>query len=262
MPETSLPCPALFHGAANGAYTLPDELLKLRDVHADILAEPWPVPPRSSWQLTQELAVATVDALYTGQPLPDPAQIEHARAQERIREDTIELLGLAQEIAARRVSAYIREHAHHIITGHLAPALDKTWAAIRDAVTTMNKHGDTEPRRLLAAPAKVRKASDDLDQLAETYLTIRAGRAALWNAGIRCPEDPSERYAHLRNHDQLHPSRMAMSRPPWHNLNTRQTLIYFAEHNADVWMPTPDEQARVVAEVIANRNNGYQAVGF
>ncbi|MBB6343775.1 hypothetical protein FHU36_000284 [Nonomuraea muscovyensis] len=262
MPENSLPCPDLFHGAAQSAYTLPDELLKLRDVHAEILAEPWPVPPRSSWQLTQELAVATVDALHAGQPLPDPAQIEQARAQERIREDTIELLGLAQEIAARRVAACIREHANQIIAGHLAPALDKTWAAIREAVTTLHKHGDTEPRRLLSAPAKVRKASDDLDQLAETYLAIRAGRAALWNQGIRCPEDPNNRYAYLRNHDELHPSRMAMARPPWHGLNIRQTLIYFADHNAEVWMPTPDEQARVVAEVIANRNTPYKAVGF
>jgi hypothetical protein len=262
MPETSLPCPDLFHGQAQGAYTLPDELLKLRDVHAELLAEPWPVPPRSSWQITGELATATVDALYAGQPLPDPAQIEQARAQERIREDTIELLALAQEIAARRVQGCIRERALDIITGHLAPALDKTWQAIQDACATLAKHGDNEPRRLLSAPAKVRKASDDLDQLAETYGTIRAGRQALWAIGIRCPEDPGDRYATLRNRDELAPSRMAMARVPWHGLTTRQTLIMWAERGAQPWMPTPDEQARAVAEAIANGPGHYKAVGF
>ncbi|MFC4535685.1 hypothetical protein [Sphaerisporangium dianthi] len=262
MPEDRLPAPALFDGHARGAYTLPDELLKLRDVHTKLTNEPWPVPPQSSWELTGQLATATVDALYAGAPLPDPADIERARAAERVRADTIELLGMALEIAARRVSSCIREQSEQIITGHLAPALDATWQGIREAVGVLHQHGEDEPRRLLSAPAKVRKASDQLDQLAETYTVIRAGRQAMWSMGIRCIEDPGDRYATLANFDDLHRTRMAMSRTPWHGMSLRQTLIYFVDHAAQPWMPTPEQQAAKVAEAIANGPHKLKAVGF
>lgn len=242
----SLPCPDLFDGYDSGAYTLPDELVKLRDTFLKVQARPYPEPPKNSWDVIAGLAVETVNAVHNGTALPDPSQIEAARKAERIHQDIIDMMGACIDLAATRLRSSIRDHGMDLITGHLKPAHDTTWSEFKGAWRTLQEYGKTEPRHLLAAPAKVRKASDTCDQLAARYGAIHTARGVLARLGFSCPDDPNGKYAAIRNYHELSPSRMAMSRPPWHGLSTRQFLGWHAANGGQLWLPTPDEQKRAV----------------
>ncbi|MCG3039184.1 hypothetical protein L7D48_01115 [Streptomyces sp. S1A] len=243
-----LPCPPLFDGHTAGAYTLPDELTKLRDTYTAVQAQPYPEPPENPWEVIQRVAVETVDAVHHGKPLPDPAQIEAARAAERVHQDVLDMLQQCLDIAARRVSSALHTMAEDIITEHLRPAHDQTVEAFRDALAVLRAHGEIRPRHLLTAPPKVRKAAEQLDVLAERYDRIHAARSALWSKGVRCTEDPQNKYGAVRNYHALHPVRLAMARAPWHGLSTRDFLIWMHDHGGQLWLPTPDEQAQAVAD--------------
>ncbi|MZE56156.1 hypothetical protein GTY86_33780 [Streptomyces sp. SID5770] len=256
-----LPYPNLFDGCDAGAYTLPDQLLKLRDTYRAIEAQPYPDPPENPWDVIARLAEETVDAVQDGKPLPDPTQIEQARTAERVHEDVLTMMSGCLDLAAKRVRAGIQAYGAAIITDHLKPAHDKLWADFKAAWHTLQEYGQTEPRHLLAAPPKVRKASDTCDQLAAQYPVIHEARSILARAGFNCPDDPTGKYAAIRNYHQLAPSRLAMARPPWSGLSTRQFLGWHATNGGQLWLPTPDEQKDAVwAE--ADTNPVKRAAGF
>ncbi|MFG2130496.1 hypothetical protein ACGFNV_22140 [Streptomyces sp. NPDC048751] len=258
-----LPCPQLFTGHDNGHYSLPDDVIKARDTHTAAVAMPYPQPPRNSWETVQDVAVATADALRDGTDLPDVALIEQARQAERIYQDAVDMMGAVLETTGNRVKSALRTHAPAILTGSLRPALDETWKAYKDAHRILAEHGDHEPRRLLNAPAKVRKASDTCDQLAARYEAIAAARGDLWiTLAIRCEADPNGKYTLIRNYHELHATRWANVRTPWHGLTTRQYLDYMAANGGQLWLPTPDEQAKAVDAEAHLGNPMKRAAGF
>ncbi|HET9383109.1 MAG TPA: hypothetical protein VFP69_20085 [Streptomyces sp.] len=258
-----LPCPQLYTGHDNGHYTLPDDVVKARDTHVAAAAMPWPEPPRNAWQTVQDVAVATADALHDGTKLPDVAAIEQARQAERIYQDALDMMGAVLETTSSRVKSALRTHAPAILTACLRPALDETWTAYKDAHAVLIQHGQTEPRHLLDAPAKVHKASDTCDQLAARYEAIAAARGEMWlQLGIRCDADPTGKYTLLRNHHALHPTRWANARTPWHGLSTRQYLNWMAQHGGQLWMPTPQEQSKAVDDEAEVGNPMRRAAGF
>ncbi|MFF3337995.1 hypothetical protein [Streptomyces flavidovirens] len=242
-----LPCPKLYEGHDAGHYTLPAEVVKARDTFQKIAAMPFPKPPRNSWETVDDVARATVDAVHAGTKLPDVTLIEQARQAERIYQDALDMMGACQDMAAQRARTALGEHALDIISDHLRPAHEETWQAYQDAHGVLNEYGEHEHRRLLNAPSKVRKAADTCDLMAERYTAIQAARGDLWlQAGVRCPEDPSGKYTAIRNFHTLHPSRLAMMRTAWHGLDPRRFLAWMADHDGQLWMPTPDEQAQAV----------------
>lgn len=245
---SQLPYAELFAGHDAGAYTLPDELLHLRDTYLKVQAQPYPQPPENSWETIARLAVETVDAVHNGTKLPDPAAIEKARQDERVYQDVLDMMASCLDIAASRLREAVHALGLVVITDHLKPAHDRVWQEYRAAWRILQEHGDTEPRRLLSAPSKVRKASDQCDQLAEQYRHLRTARAALALRGFSCPDDPSGKYLSIRNYHQLSPSRLFNARPPWHDLSTRQFLGWHAANGGQLWMPTPDEQAKAVLD--------------
>ncbi|MFE5629933.1 hypothetical protein [Streptomyces sp. NPDC056543] len=246
MPE-SLPCPKLYDGHDAGHYTLPDGVLKARDTYRGIEAMPYPKPPRNAYETVQDVAQATVDAIHTGIKLPDPGLIEQARQAERVYADALDMMDICFQLAAGRVRTTISEHALDVIAGHLRPAHDATVQAFADAHHVLNEHGEHEHRRLLTAPSKVRKAADTCDLMAERYAVIRVARMELWTSrNVRCTDDPTGKYTAIRNYHELHPSRLAMARTPWHDLDTRRFLAWMTDHGGQLWMPTPDEQAAQV----------------
>lgn len=247
----SLPCPKLYDGHDAGHYTLPDDVLKARETYQKIAAMPYPKPPRNSWETVNDVALATVDAVHAGTKLPDVQLIEQARQAERVYTDALDMMGACQDNAAQRARAALGEHAIAIITDHLRPAHDETWQAFQDAHQILNEYGEHQHRRLLSAPAKVRKAADTCDLMAERYAVITAARGELWTSrNIRCADDPTGKYTAIRNYHELHPTRMAMARPGWHGLDTRRFLMWMADRGGQLWMPTPDEQTQAVqAEV-------------
>ncbi|MEV3988258.1 hypothetical protein AB0J57_05065 [Streptomyces sp. NPDC049837] len=257
----ALPFTALFDGYDAGYYSLPAEVIKARDTHAAIVAQPYPEPPESVVAVIERLAVETVDAVHAGTELPDVAQIGAARAAELQHQDVSVMLGYCKDIAVKRVQSAVHAHGLAAITDHLKPAHDETWQSFRRAWQTLLEHGQTEPRHLLAAPAKVRKASDTCDQLAERYVAIHTARGALARAGFTCPDDPNGKYVAIRNYHQLSPSRMAMARPPWFGLNTRQFLGWHATNGGQLWLPAPDEQKQAVWDEVAD-NPVKRAAGF
>lgn len=258
-----LPCPNLFAGRDAGHYTLPDEVVKARDTHQAAAAMPYPKPPRNSWETVGDVATATADALRDGTKLPDVDQIEQARKAERIYQDALDMMGIVLETTSKRATEALRTHAPAILTGCLRPALEETWAAYQDAHRVLTEHGDHEPRRLLNAPAKVRKASDACDQLATRYEAITAARSDMWiRLGIRCEADPNGKYTFIRNYHELHVTRWANARTPWHGLTTRQFLDHMAASGGRLWLPTPDEQAQAVEAEAHLGNPMRKAVGF
>lgn len=242
---TGLPFPELFRGHDAGAYTLPAELLAARDTFVKVAAMPFPTPPRNAWETVQDVAVATVDAVHHGTQLPDPAQIEAARAAERVHQDVLDMMDLCMRTAAGRVTTAL--HVDEVILDHLAPAHDETWQTFKDAHRVLVEHGETEHRRLLTAPTKVRKAADTVDQAVERYILVRAGRSAL-TTRMPCPDDPAGKYAAVRNYHEMHPTRMAMVRTAWHGLDSRRFLAWMADHGGQLWMPTTAQQAQAVQD--------------
>ncbi|MFE4701078.1 hypothetical protein ACFRIC_28865 [Streptomyces sp. NPDC056738] len=261
MPE--IPCLKLYAGHDAGHYTLPDDVLKARDTYRGIEALPYPQPPRNSWETVSDTAEAIVDAVHAGKPVPDLDVIEKARAAERIYQDALDIMGQCQDMAKARTLATLREHALPTLTAHLRPALDETWKTYQDAYRTLIEHGETEPKRLLAAPAKVRKASDTCDLMAARYEAIAAARTDLWlSVRIRCEADPTGKYTFIRNYHTLHTTRWANVRTPWHGLSTRHFLDYMAAHSGQLWLPTPDEQAKAVEAEADLGNPVRRAAGF
>lgn len=242
-----LPLPALYQGYDAGHYTLPDDVVKARETYRGVEAMPWPKPPRNAWETIQDVTVATVDAVHNGTKLPDLDLIEQARAAERRYQDAVDLADGCLTLAAQRARQTLREQSMAIITEHLRPALAQTWQAYKDAHRTLTEHGETEPRRLLSAPAKVRKASDTCDLMADRYEAIAYARTQMHTVlGVTCPDDPRGKYTMLRNYHQLFPVRLATGNPPWSGLSTRHYLDWMAQHGGELWMPTPDEQAQAV----------------
>lgn len=257
-----LPQPIIFEGYDAGHYTLPDELVKLRDTFLKVQAQPYPEPPQNAWAVIERLATEVVDAVHNGTELPEPAQIEEARKAERIHQDVVDLIGSCTDLASQRVRAALHTHGMTLITDHLKPAHDKLWADYKAAWRTLQEYGKTEPRHLLAAPQKVRKASDTCDLLAERYTAIHSARTALSILGFRCTDDPNGKYAAIRNYHQLAPSRLAMSRPPWHGLATRHYLGWMVENGGELWLPTPDEQRQAVIDEAPDNSPLRRASGF
>ncbi|TXS16044.1 hypothetical protein EAO71_35265 [Streptomyces sp. ms191] len=242
MPE-QLPCPHLYAGHDAGHYSLPGDVLKARETYRSLEAMPWPKPPQNAWETVQAVAVATVDALHDGTKLPDIALIEQARQAERVYADALDMMDLCFSTAVQRARDTLRGQALAIITDHLRPAHDATWQAYTDAHRVLLEHGETEPRRLLSAPSKVRKASDTCDLMANRYEAISAARSDLaMRCGLRSTDDPTGKYAAIRNYHELHPTRWATAKPAWHGLPARRYLDWMADHGGQLWMPTPDEQ--------------------
>lgn len=153
------------------------------------------------------------------------------------------MIGGCLDLAAQRARTVLREQSTAIITEHLRPALAETWQAYKDAHRILAEYGQTEPRHLLSAPSKVRKASDTCDLMADRYNAIAGARSQLASAlSITCPDDPRGKYTMLRNYHQLFPVRLATGRPPWSGLSTRHYLDWMAEHGGQLWLPTPAEQ--------------------
>lgn len=244
-----LPCQTLYAGHDAGHYTLPEDVLKARETYRGVEAMPWPKPPRNPWETVADVATETVDAIHNGTKLPDVQRIEQARAAERIYQDALDMMGACLDLASQRAETTLREHSMGILTDHLRPAHDQTWQSYRDAHRTLQEYGETEPRRLLSAPSKVRKASDTCDLMADRYAAIREAYGDLRiRCGLACPDDPNGKYAAIRNYHQLSPSRLAMARPPWHAMSTRHYLDWMAEHGGQLWMPTPDEQRQALLD--------------
>lgn len=258
----TLPYADLFAGHDTGAYTLPDELVKHRDTYLQLQALPYPKPPENSWETIARIAAETVNAVHDGTKLPDPAAIEKARQAERVYQDVLDMMASCLDIAASRLREAVHSRGLAVITDHLKPAHDQLWQDYKTAWRTLQEHGDTEPRRLLAAPSKVRKASDQCDQLAEQYQTLRTARSTLALHGFACPDDPTGKYLAIRNYHQLSPSRLFNARPPWHGMNTRQFLGWHAANGGQLWMPTPDEQAQAVLDDAPETSPLRRAAGF
>ena len=237
----TVPFAPLFTGHDAGAYTLPADLLAARDTFVKVSAVPFPAPPRNAWETIHAVARATVDAVHNGTPLPDPARIEAARQAERVYQDVVDMMDLCREDAADRVRTAV--DPDEVITCHLAPAHDETWETFKAAWRILTDYGHTQPRHLLVAPAKVRKAADTVEAASARYVLVRAARSVLH---VQCPDDPGGKYAGIRNFHTLHPIRLRHGRTPWHGLDTRAFLGWMAEHGGDLWMPTAAQQAEAV----------------
>lgn len=246
MDETTLRHPQLFAGCDAGIYTLPADLLRLRDTYVKVSETPHPKPPLNAWEVINEVAAATVDAVHNGTPLPDAARIDQARADERVYQDVIDMMGICLQRAASSTHGYIAQHADEIISQHLAVAFDKMWQDFRDAWRLLREYGETEPRRLLDAPSKIRKAADTVEQAVAHFGALTAARTDLYVRGIRCPEDPNNYHGSIRNYFTVFPNRMRSARTPWHGMSTRLYLGWHADHGGELWMPTPAEQAKAV----------------
>lgn len=245
----------LLDGAASGIYTLPAEVLELR-AGIDALAAQ-PAPTLTEDAVRDQLTAATVAAARRGEPLPDLTPLLDARRADELERARQGIVVDAEDRARAQLGTAVAELADTIITEHLRPVVEDVIAKARRQVDAFGTHG-ASPGELFSAPPKVRQAYTDFTAGVHRYEVVRAGRSVLARVGSQPVRDDRGWFGEVRNADVLWPDMAAglktdRARPPWFGLPTEQRLLWFVEHRADVWLPTPAEQDARWREVLGEQ---------
>lgn len=246
--------------ADDGTITLPEEVNATRAAYARL------VEAAAAADLeTRDIASHLNDALVAGAPIPTvdevAAEMTHKAAAQLIHNVLAEAVTRLDELVVSSVTG----HAEEMIAESLRPAFDATMADARKAVAELGDYtGD--PRELLVAPEKQRKARAALDGITTRYLVLRGAQAILsqWDP----PQtDTTGRYRDMRNLEQFIPlgAQHQNHTPPWPT-EPVDRLIWLIHHDADLWMPTAAErdaaftEANPGAPVVTGRTPDWAAV--
>ncbi len=248
-----LPAARLFDGEAAGHYTLPTDLLDLKQAFARLAQAPPPVHV-SEVEQTQRLVADTLTAAKANEVLPGAEQVLAARRAA----ESAGVLARARDVALERlageVSTTVFDLGDVLITEHLRPALHAVLHELRGTLELTEPYGDSAAA-MLRAPDKVRKAWLGIDAHVTRYEIIRAGRDALAQVGYRPDHDNDNEFLRVRNLNDFWPrhKRYGMAAgagAPWPT-QARQQVVWFIQHGAQLWLPTAAEQDERYNEVYA-----------
>jgi len=241
----------VFAGAEAGVYTLPERISDARAALDRLDAEQERLTKVPAVAHDAALVDEITEAAKAGKKFPNPDQLAQAEQNRRARDTYNAALNQARELLEDNLENAVVGSAELLITESLRPVLGEVMAEATDLAAALAGHG-TDHRALLGAPEPVRQARLRFDHVATRYLALRNAQTAL--SGFSPPADEGGRFAELRNFDTL----TAGYRPgvlPWPTDNTVAKLVWFAQHDADVWMPTVTERQARFADHLATRLN-------
>ena len=232
---------ALLAGYAQGAFTLPPEMIEARDrlaaVQAAVLALR---PPNGEVQARDE----AVRALMADPTLDVGGAVHAGREVDAAHELRA---GLLQEATEHAYDALDRIDPDEVLTGHLQPAyaavLDRLAAAYRGFSLV-----STNPDDLWDAPTKVRNSWSEFRRAAGDHETLREAWRAV-RAGSPCQLDTEGLFDEIKNLDAVWAERTSGQRPisqmtpPWPpRRDVIEYLLWTQRAGAVLHLPTSSEQ--------------------
>jgi len=250
----------LFDGVDAGVFSLPAEVLELRAAVDNLAVQP--APALTEDDVRAELTAATVTAARRGEAPPDLTPLLEARRRDDLERARRQVIVDADARARAQLGTAVAAVADEIITEHLRPVVEDVMAKGRRQVEVFGAHG-TEPAALFTAPPKVRQAYTDFTAGVHRYEVARAGRAVLTRVGAQPQYDARGWFGEVRNAEVLWPDVAAglktdRARPEWFGMATPVRLQWFAQHGAEVWLPTPAQQDRRWYEVLGEQYDQQQ----
>jgi hypothetical protein len=236
---------AVFQGADQDVFTLPDEVVQARRTLAALDAAVVELPDPAVAQ--DKLLHNILDAARSNAPMPDARAVIKLREQRQAAEELAARLAEAREIASRELVTLTWDLGDTIVTEHLRPAFDDVLRAARAAAEDTGNTSDDETA-LLHMGEKQRAAWAALDALASRYAAIRNAQRQLQEGQVQ--KDTDGLLAEVRNLKQLWPAagtNMAR-RPPWPTHSQRARLRWLVTSGAELWMPTAAERDSLWAE--------------
>lgn len=267
LPAALRPLGALFASCDADAHTLPPDVVDLRRALSHLTDTPTPEVPDER-ALHASLVAATVAAAHCGDEPPDVAPLLDAGRVRALADAHRRVLDEATADVAGELRDAIVDGAEAILVDHLRPVHEELIAELRAACDAFSPYGDAAPA-LLRAPDKARKAFAGLGDLSVRWAALRNSRAALANAGYTARADEFGLFALVRNADAF--ADMTRARPmskiadglPWRGLAGTEWLLWIGTHpEAELWLPTPDEQdaawsavfgARIAAQTLSQQ---------
>ncbi len=203
-------------------------------------------PPETA-DLTREHAEALLQAATDKKkkPATEDAILQHHQAR-TVYETQVAALDEALDSGARALMATVQQRLQAILTDYLRPVLVSTVAAVQKAAAELEGF-EPDPLLLLSAPDNQRKAYGKLQTLASTYARVHEARRVVGNLGLQPEFDSAAHFSEFKNGRDIWPSRGmgTESRPPWPLDDPVGRLLWIARSEAEVWLPTPQEQDAV-----------------
>ena len=233
----------LIHGADEGAYSLPPEVVTARR-GVDAVSERWralPGQPRdpSAEAAAMDRGIAMAAEVVTSGELPSldadlDAIAAHRLAFQRWSDEQM-ILTTMREHAAAEFAGVVMAHADAIVLDHLRPAFNEVIAALSKAAPRLVGQNLDDGRTWVNADAPSRAAYRTLDEVLPRLGLIRRAHDAVLGKG----RGDSSRFSWLRNIDALRPNWKVGA--PWPE-DVRERAIWLVTSEAEPWLPTADEE--------------------
>lgn len=250
---------ALFAGHAQGAFTLPDQMLAARDRLASLQGAVAALRPPGA---ERQARAQAMQALLADPSTGDVAgAVLEGRQVDAAHELHAGLLRDAVEYAADGVDlvdpdtilAEFLQPAHRDVLGRLRTAFD-VFAPI-----------STDPVVLWDQPTKVRQAWSAFLAAGNHYEALRgAHQAVRAGGGQQCQLDRENLLGEVRNLDVVWPERCAGLRPvsqmtaPWPlRQDTTAWLLWAHQAGAVLWLPSAAEQDGAWATIFGERAKAF-----
>ena len=253
----------LFAPCERGEYSLPANLLAMREGIARLDAEPRPVIVTDLDERAR-LIEDTLTAAVDGGPLPDTAAIQSARARAIEANDRHDIITHATLGLTSRLGSEIAAAGDEIITSHLRPALEALIAEMTATLAITGEYND-EPASALTASTKVRTAFAALPGLRAGFDMLGSARRVIETCGYRPVKDVDNEFGQIRNVNELRTPglRQHGAKPPW----AEGGVSWLIRNGGQLWMPTADEQDARWQEVYgdaieARKRNMHELAGY
>lgn len=221
---------ALFTGHAAGHYTLPADLLELRQATTRLDSER-PDPPQHPTDTAAELGHATVAAAAAGKPLPSVKPLAAAHAAYDLWRQQSDVLDAARNVAAMQLDSLVMDLAPTVIAEHLRPAMADLQRQVAEVAKVLPV--DTSDRMLLLADDSTRRLWFEMDGHVTRYTSIRTAQQVVAPPLAGQQVDAGE-FAVWDNLDDLWPAQqrsnnISPASPPWPE-DPRAFLLWAATH--------------------------------
>jgi hypothetical protein len=281
---------SLILGQRGDAYTLPEELLRMRAavsaLDRALLAAREQFPAGNELEIANAAAEGLVDAalsgglgkaLDAGEPVPlDMGPLIRYREQLGLAEDRHKVIDSATRSLVVSLQNAVRSGRDEIIAEHLAPAIAECMDQGRRAVKGI---GDREPSRagLYDAPKLERDAFAGLEAIGQRYVNVRrayrnlltftSGTLERRRRQVLLGEFTLESLAVVWpdwdrvTHDPTTGGSAVLPAAPWPDDPTGR-LAWIVRSGIEPWVPTPAELAEAVRELDERQTGERVQAGF
>jgi len=252
---------ALFAGHAQGAFSLPPEMLAARDrLDATQAAVAALRPPNAERQARTQAVQALLADPGTSDVAGAVLEGRHADAEHELH------AGLLREAAEYAADGVDRVDPDEILAEYLQPAHRDVLGRLRTAFDVFAPIS-TDPVVLWDQPTKVRQAWSAFLAAGNHYEALRgAHQAVRAGGGQQCQLDNEGLLGEVRNLDVVWPERCAGLRPvsqmtaPWPlRQDTTAWLVWAHQAGAVLWLPSAVEQDQEWSRIFGERAKAFAA---